>query len=98
MNSVELCGIPTIPVGETCPGGKGYQVLEHLDHDKSIYKKIVLKNTRIVGAIFPLVAVITSAGGRARRGFSRKGNQKIIKSEDGVWKTHGVDQVPLPSG
>ena len=63
MNSVELCGIPTISVGEACPEGKGYQVLEHLDQDKSIYKKIVLKNTRIVGAIFPLVAVITSAGG-----------------------------------
>jgi NAD(P)H-nitrite reductase large subunit len=52
MNSVELCGIPTISVGETCPGEKGYQVLEHFDEEKSVYKKIVLKNSRIVGAIF----------------------------------------------
>jgi NAD(P)H-nitrite reductase large subunit len=52
MNSVELCGIPTISVGETCPEGKDYQVLDYFDQEKSIYKKIVLKNNRIVGAIF----------------------------------------------
>jgi NAD(P)H-nitrite reductase large subunit len=52
MNSVELCGIPTISVGGTCPEGKDYQVLDYFDQEKSIYKKIVLKNNRIVGAIF----------------------------------------------
>lgn len=52
MNSVELCGIPTISVGESCPQGKGCQVLEYCEQKKFIYKKIVLRNERIVGAIF----------------------------------------------
>ena len=52
MNSVELCGIPTISMGETCPEGKDYQILEYLQENKSIYKKIVLKENKIVGAIF----------------------------------------------
>ena len=52
MNSVEICGIPTISVGEICHEGKNYQVLEHFNQEKSVYKKIVLKNERIVGAIF----------------------------------------------
>jgi NAD(P)H-nitrite reductase large subunit len=52
MNSVELCGIPTISVGETYPEGKGYQVLECFDQKNSVYKKIVLKNNKVVGAIF----------------------------------------------
>jgi len=52
MNSIELCGIPTISVGQTYPQKKGYEVLEYFDKDKPIYKRIVLKNNRIVGAIF----------------------------------------------
>ncbi len=60
MNSVELCGIPTISVGETYPEGKGYQVLECFDQKNSVYKKIVLKNNKVVGAIF--VSDIERAG------------------------------------
>lgn len=52
MNSVELCKIPTISVGESCLEGEGYQVIEHFEQKKSIYKKIVLRNERIVGVIF----------------------------------------------
>ncbi len=52
MNSVELCDIPTISMGESCPEGEGYQVLEYLEQEESIYKKIVLRNERIVGSIF----------------------------------------------
>ncbi len=52
MNSMELCGIPTISVGETHPGGKDYEVLEYFNQEKSVYKKIVLKNETMVGAIF----------------------------------------------
>lgn len=51
MNSVELCGIPTISVGETNPAGKGYEVLEEKDDKKSLYKKLVLKDNKIVGVI-----------------------------------------------
>jgi NAD(P)H-nitrite reductase large subunit len=60
MNSVELCGIPTISVGETCLKGKDYQVLEYLNQDEFIYKKIVLKNNKIVGTI--LIGNIERAG------------------------------------
>lgn len=52
MNSVELCSIPTISVGESCPEGEDYQVLEHFEQKKSIYKKIVLRDRKITGAIF----------------------------------------------
>jgi NAD(P)H-nitrite reductase large subunit len=60
MNSMELCGIPTISVGQTYPERKGYEVLEHFDKDKPMYKKIVLRDNRIVGAIF--VGEIERAG------------------------------------
>lgn len=60
MNAVELCGIPTISVGETCPEGEGYKVLEYSEPGKSIYKKIVIRENRIVGAIF--VGAIERAG------------------------------------
>jgi NAD(P)H-nitrite reductase large subunit len=52
MNSVELCGIPTISVGITNPEGRGYEVLQDYDEENLIYKKIILKRNRIVGAIF----------------------------------------------
>ncbi len=52
MNSVELCGIPTISAGESCPEKEGYQVLEYFAPEKSLYKKIVIKNKRIIGVIF----------------------------------------------
>jgi len=60
MNSVELCGIPTISVGQTNPKGNGFKILEYFNKEKSIYKKIVLQNGRIVGVI--LVGDIERAG------------------------------------
>jgi len=52
MNAVEICKLPTISVGITDPRGDGYEVLSMLDEENSVYKKIVLRNNRIVGAIF----------------------------------------------
>ncbi len=52
MNSVELCGIPTISVGETNPQQEGYEILEYYNPEVPVYKKIVLKGQRIAGAIF----------------------------------------------
>lgn len=51
MNSVELCGLPTISVGLTAPQGEGYEILQSYDETKPMYKKIVLKSNVIVGAI-----------------------------------------------
>lgn len=52
MNSVDICGLPTISVGITDPQEDGFEVLSALDEEKSLYRKIVLKGDRIVGAIF----------------------------------------------
>jgi NAD(P)H-nitrite reductase large subunit len=61
MNSVELCGIPTISVGLTDPSeGNGYETLESLHEKKGTYKKLVLRDDRIVGALF--VGDISRAG------------------------------------
>jgi len=52
MNSVEICGIPTISVGLTDPLEDGYEVFRDSDPARKQYRKIVLKDNRIVGAIF----------------------------------------------
>ncbi|MCS7179883.1 MAG: FAD-dependent oxidoreductase, partial [bacterium] len=53
MNSVELIGIPTISFGITNPSDeKNYEILNKIDFDKKIYKKIVIKENKIVGGIF----------------------------------------------
>lgn len=60
MNSVELCNIPTISVGLTDPKEDGYEILKTYDKKNLRYKKIVLKDNVIVGAIF--VGNINDAG------------------------------------
>lgn len=60
MNAVDVCGLPTISVGITAPEGEDYEVLSRLDEDAGVYKKLVLKDNRIVGAIF--VGQIDRAG------------------------------------
>lgn len=53
MNSIEVCGIPTISVGLTDPpAGEGYEVLDKYDRDALVYKKLVLHHNILVGAIF----------------------------------------------
>jgi len=53
MNSVELAGIPTISFGITNPPeGSEYEVLLKKDERNGLYRKVVLKGDRIVGAIF----------------------------------------------
>ncbi|KKM04107.1 hypothetical protein LCGC14_1767580 [marine sediment metagenome] len=52
MNSIEICGISTISVGQTDPDEENYQVLQEYNRERREYKKIVLKDDFIVGAIF----------------------------------------------
>ncbi|MCK5594787.1 NAD(P)/FAD-dependent oxidoreductase [bacterium] len=52
MNSVELCGIPTISIGKTSLEQDKYKILEMHKKEELIYKKIVLENNHIVGCIF----------------------------------------------
>lgn len=51
MNSIELFDLPIISIGLTNPPNEGYESLVRFD-DKNIYKKIVLKNNKVVGVIF----------------------------------------------
>lgn len=55
MNSVEIAGIPTISFGITSPldgKDKNFEILSKKDEKKRVYRKIVLKRNKIVGAIF----------------------------------------------
>jgi nitrite reductase (NADH) large subunit len=54
MNSVEICGLPTITVGLTDPqdNPEEYAVLENYDRKNMTYRKLVLRDDRLVGAIF----------------------------------------------
>ncbi|MBN2002086.1 MAG: NAD(P)/FAD-dependent oxidoreductase [Anaerolineae bacterium] len=62
MNSIEVCGVPTISVGLTDPpaGEPGYEVLERYDRSAPTYKKLVMRDQCLVGAIF--IGAIQRAG------------------------------------
>ncbi len=53
MNSVELADIPTISFGITNPPEtKNFEILSKADEDRGSYRKIVLRQNKMVGAIF----------------------------------------------
>ena len=58
MNSLDIFGLPVISMGITRPEGSGYQQVQ--SSTKETYRKLVLKEGRIVGAI--LVGQIQKAG------------------------------------
>jgi len=60
MNSVNVFGLPIISVGFVHPSGADCEVLTNLDAAKSTYKKIILRDNRIIGLI--LVNDIDRAG------------------------------------
>ncbi|MGC8843045.1 MAG: NAD(P)/FAD-dependent oxidoreductase [bacterium] len=50
MNSVEICGIPTISMGITEPEGNDCEML--IKEENGAYKKIVIRDGKIIGAVF----------------------------------------------
>ncbi len=60
MNSIEFFGLPTISVGLANVKGKEYEVLSKYDRRKKTYKRIVLKDDVVVGALF--IGAIDRAG------------------------------------
>lgn len=62
MNSVEICQTPTISVGLTDPKEEigRYEFLQKYKRDPVLYKKLVLRDNRLVGAIF--IGDISRAG------------------------------------
>ncbi|HPP88746.1 MAG TPA: NAD(P)/FAD-dependent oxidoreductase, partial [bacterium] len=61
MNSVELCNIPSISAGQTnVSSAENIEILSQLDKEKNVYKKIVIKENKVIGYIF--VGSIEKAG------------------------------------
>ncbi|MFW6119148.1 MAG: NAD(P)/FAD-dependent oxidoreductase [Planctomycetota bacterium] len=83
MNSVEVLGLPTISVGITSPEGEGYDILSELGEDALRYKKIVLRDDRVVGAIF--IGDIDRAGiitGLIREQIDVSGFKDLLLTEE----------------
>ncbi|MGQ9632372.1 MAG: NAD(P)/FAD-dependent oxidoreductase [bacterium] len=52
MNSLSILGLPTISVGVTEPPNEGYQTLSRSNPGGDSYRKLVLRDDVIVGAVF----------------------------------------------
>ncbi len=52
MSSVEVFGLPTISVGLATASGEEYEILARRDDAARTYKRLVLRDGRIVGALF----------------------------------------------
>lgn len=53
MNSIEVAHIPTISIGLINPPNQnGYEVIKRFDRDSNSYRKIILKDNLIKGALF----------------------------------------------
>jgi NAD(P)H-nitrite reductase large subunit len=83
MNSIEVCGIPTISLGMAEPPDNGFEILQEGDSKSRTYKKIILKDGVIVGAIF--IGEIDRAGiytGLIREKIDVSGVKDFLLRED----------------
>jgi nitrite reductase (NADH) large subunit len=51
-NTLKVAGIFLTSAGQILPEGEGFEVLSRLDEEGGLYKKLVLKDGRLVGAIW----------------------------------------------
>ncbi|MFH1761558.1 MAG: FAD-dependent oxidoreductase [bacterium] len=52
-NSINIGGVPTISVGLSSAGKTGeFEILKHENKGKNLYKKLVIRENKIVGALF----------------------------------------------
>jgi NAD(P)H-nitrite reductase large subunit len=83
MNAIEVAHIPTISIGLTNPPPEnGYHIMRRYDRGDGIYRKVILKEDVIVGAIF--TGHIDRAGiitGLLRDGVKVKGFKKELMNE-----------------
>ncbi len=93
MNSIEVAHLPVISIGLTQPPSEdGYQVIKKIDRKNAIYRKLLLKEDRVVGAIF--VGEIDRAGiitGLLREGLSVRAFKKELLKE-----SFGLISLPSP--
>lgn len=52
VTSLKVTGIDLVSVGIVNPEGEGFRIVKAVDETKGTYKKAVLKDSRLVGAIF----------------------------------------------
>ncbi len=85
MNSIQVCGLPTISVGLADPA-QAEEVLEYNSPDGHHYRRLFLRDNRIIGAVF--VGDIDRAGiitGLIREGIDvSEFKQKLIGRELGL--------------
>ncbi len=85
MNSIQVCGLPTISVGLTDPA-QAEEILEYNSPDGQNYRRLFLRGNRIIGAIF--VGEIDRAGiitGLIREGLDVSAfKQKLIGRDLGL--------------
>jgi len=83
MNSIEVCGLPTISCGlYNPPDSENYEILSTLDESRRAYRKVVLRDNRVVGAC--LVNAIDRAGvltGLIREGIDVTGFKEHLLDE-----------------
>jgi len=83
MNSVEVANIPTISIGMIKPPTQdAYEVIKRYDRGSNIYRKIILKDNLIVGALF--VGNIDRAGivtGLLKDAIKVKGFKKELRND-----------------
>jgi NAD(P)H-nitrite reductase large subunit len=60
MNTVEVCGVTAMSIGDGSASGDGLEVLAEADERKNRYKRLVLQGDRLVGVI--LVGQVNRAG------------------------------------
>ena len=60
MNTVEVCGVAAMGIGDSAATGDEYEELVELDERNTRYKRLVLKEGRLVGAI--LIGDVNRAG------------------------------------
>ena len=86
MNSVELLNIPSISMGITGTGDdedKNIEILKDFNPEKNIYKKVVIRNNRVIGLI--IIGNIERAGiyaGLIRNKIDISGVKEHILRED----------------
>ncbi len=83
MNSIELFDVPTISVGILQAEDNGLEVLKYFDRKRDAYKKVVLRDGVIVGAI--MVRDIDRAGiytGLIREQMDVSSFRDVLLSED----------------
>ena len=82
MNTVEVCGVPAMSIGNGNAVGPEYEELVELNESENRYKRLVIHDNRLVGAI--LVGNISRAGiytGLIRHKLDISSSRKNLLSE-----------------